>query len=166
MITVNDTGAVTALLVTVSGAAAWGAYLSVHSAEHGLAWAGPHLDRAFRGFGAVTLLGFGLVLLVAPVWLGLGVAYVGLVVVWLVRTVRASLRRAADLGVDEPLAPERHRAVLDRTGRGLLGAAVLVAALAALDLGIRGWVALVDFVLALALAIPGWRAWRKAQRRA
>lgn len=150
------------LIIAISVAAAWGAFLSVRSAERGPRWAQHHLLLAARvGVGAALggLIGAALV---DPAWLGWGITYVALVVSWLAFTVRRSLLRAAEMGLDEPLPAQRRQVVLARSGRALLAAAATVAALALVDLAVRRWIALADFVLVAALAVPGWMARRSA----
>jgi len=98
--------------------------------------------------------------------MGAGLAYIGLVVVWLTWMVNRSLRRAEALGLHEPLAPERQRAVLATSSRGLLSAAGVIAMIALFDLSVRGPAALPDLILVAAVAIPGWSARRASMEPA
>ena len=159
---ISDDLAVTVVLIAVSLAAGWGAFLSIRSAESGPVWARRHLMASSIAGGVVTAVGLIVALFVGPVWMGLGVAYIGAVIAFLSWMVNRSLRRAARLGLDEPLPVARRRAVLRKAARGLLGAAGAVAVVAAFDISVRGAIALADLVLVLALAVPGLVAFRNS----
>jgi hypothetical protein len=91
---------------------------------------------------------------VHPIWLGLAVAYVGLVTTWLARRVSKSLRLALALGGFESPPRVRRSAILRRVSRALILGALVVAVLATLDAAWRGWPALFDYLLVLVLLVP------------
>jgi hypothetical protein len=106
-------------------------------------------------------------LFVEPIWMGIGVAYIAVVIIWLSWSVRRSLARVAAVsGGELELSARRRSEILVSSGRGLLAAAGVVAVLSTFDYSWRGAPALADFVLVAALAVPGVVALRRASQLA
>jgi xanthine/uracil permease len=86
-----------------------------------------------------------------PFWMGVAVAYVGVVAWWLTRTVRRHLLRARSLYGE--LGPADDSRANSRLSVFVLGGAVALGVVAIWDVFERGWVG--SFGIALALVL-GW----------
>lgn len=140
-----STGVVGLLAVVVVG---WGAWLSVGSSRRGPQWAYDSLTRWRLMPWVLTVAGAAMAVLVEPVWVGVSVAYVGLVTGFLMRSVRRRLDHVREMygGFDAPtVAPV---AVTSRVGSYLLAGAVVLALLGAWDVSVRGWSGVFGVVLA------------------
>jgi hypothetical protein len=125
-------------------AVVWGAFVSVRSAASGPGWAIVHLGTARVFSAVVTVLSLVAIALVRPVWVGLAVAYVSLVVWFLAAMIRRNLSRLAEAGGFDEIPPERRAAILARARRALLlvGSALLLVGLISIgtEFGALAWV--------------------------
>lgn len=134
----------------------WGAFVSVRSAVLGPEWALEHMKRVLPAFIVVTGLGVLVMIWVRPIWVGLSVVYVGMVLVIFARRIGRSLAHVQAYGDLDPLPKDRQAAVLEKASWSLLAGGLIVMGLAVLDVTARGWQAAFDFLLAGALLVPGF----------
>lgn len=133
----------------------WGAWISLGSSRQGPAWALSQLERWQPAIAGMVAVGAAAALAVDPFWMGLAVAYVGLVAWWLTRTVRRHLLRAQSL-YGTLSSPDTAR-VSHRASGYVLGGAVALGVVAVWDVIQRGWVGSFGVALALVLAWVGLR---------
>jgi hypothetical protein len=100
-------------------------------------------------------IGIVVAVMVAPVWVGLGVVYLAGTVAWTARAVGNGLRRLQEAGGYEPLPVERQAAMVGRVGMWLLVVGVLGIAVALFDIESRGGVAAWDFILVAVAVVAG-----------
>lgn len=126
----------------------WGAWLSIGSSRNGPDWAHSVLVRWRRLPWLAAAVGVVLAVVVAPVWVGVSVVYIGAVTGWLMRTVRRSLDRVRLVygGFDAPAATSA--SVSTRAVTWLLVGSVVLAGVAVWDIAARGWSGLFGLVLA------------------
>jgi hypothetical protein len=121
----------------------WAILFSVEAARRGPAWSLGHLGVVANVLKPALALGIVAILVVRPVWVGLGVAYplaVGLFMVVIRRRQLAAVSR--DMGFGDIRADLREQ-VLSRLRRGLLmvgGLALVVGSLLASIGVVQGWV--------------------------
>jgi hypothetical protein len=121
----------------------WAILFSVEAARRGPAWSLGHLGVVANVLKPALALGIVAILVVRPVWVGLGVAYplaVGLFMVVIRRRQLAAVSR--DMGFGDIRAELREQ-VLSRLRRGLLmvgGLALVVGSLLASIGVVQGWV--------------------------
>jgi hypothetical protein len=121
----------------------WAILFSVEAARRGPAWSFGHLGVVANVLEPALALGIVAILVVRPVWVGLGVAYplaVGLFMVVIRRRQLAAVSR--DMGFGDIRADLREQ-VLSRLRRGLIivgGLALVVGSLLASIGVVQGWV--------------------------
>ena len=121
----------------------WAILFSVEAARRGPAWSLGHLGVVANVLKPALALGIVAILVVRPVWVGLGVAYplaVGLFMVVIRRRQLAAVSR--DMGFGDIRADLREQ-VLSRLRRGLFmvgGLALVVGSLLASIGVVQGWV--------------------------
>ncbi|MFO7549232.1 MAG: hypothetical protein R6X29_10240 [Acidimicrobiia bacterium] len=114
MIELTGQGATALVAVVAVAAVIWGASFSLRSALHGPQWALDHLGSVTRALAISAAGSILLLLLVRPVWAGLGILYVVGAVWFLVASLRRSMARWRELGGFEEIGGERRAAVLGR----------------------------------------------------
>lgn len=104
-----------------------------------------------------TLAAAGAVMagLVEPMWVGVGVAYVGLVTGWLMRSVRRRLDHVRQTYGGFDTVTVVSAAVTTRAASYLLAGSAVLAAVAAWDISVRGWSGAFGLVLAVCLGGAG-----------
>ncbi|NNC39191.1 MAG: hypothetical protein HKN95_00755 [Acidimicrobiia bacterium] len=142
-----------AALATVAGL--WASFITVGSATRGAEWALKTLPVWFRVGIVFGALGLVAVVIVSPIWVGFGLAYLAGVVAWTARTVAGGLEKLKEAGAYETLPAARQAALIRRVSFWLLVVAALGAAVVVIDVESRGGVALWDLVLVGVLAIAG-----------
>lgn len=121
----------------------WAILFSVEAARRGPAWSFGHLGVVANVLKPALALGIVAILVVRPIWVGLGVAYplaVGLFMVVIRRRQLAAVSR--DMGFGDIRADLREQ-VLSRLRRGLIvvGALALVVGSLLASVGVvQGWV--------------------------
>lgn len=138
----TETGLLIAATVPVA-VTGWAILFSVEAARRGPAWSLGHLGIVSNILKPALALGIVAVLVVRPMWVGLGVAYplaVGLFMVVIRRRQLAAVGR--DIGFGDVRADLREQ-VLNRLRRGLVvvGALALVVGSLLASIGVvQGWV--------------------------
>jgi len=138
----TETGLLVAAVIPVV-VVGWSIVFSVEAARRGAAWSHRHLSVMATVFKLAFSLAIVVVLVVRPIWVGLGVAYPLGVALMLVLTRQRQLAAVErDMGFGE-IRPEVRQRLLDRLRRGL----VVVAALSFVIGGslatvgvVQGWV--------------------------
>ena len=140
----------------------WAAHISVNSATRGPDWAMSRLPGEYRWSLLVLAVGLIATLVVQPIWFGLGVAYLAVVVAWTARALLKGLQRLGEVGAYEPLPVGRQAALVGRVGFWLLTVAVLGIGVAIVDIESRGGVAYWDLLLVGLVAAAGIMYRRRA----
>lgn len=163
MIVLDGAAATGVVGVVAVGVAAWGGWLSLGSSARGPGWALSALSRWRPMPWSVAVAGAVLVVVVEPVWVGLGVVYVGLVVGALTFLVRRSLRRVRDVYGDFGDSSHVTPLVGRRSGWLLIAGGGVIAAIGVWDLTVRGWAGVFGVLLAACLAVVGWIVLRRSR---
>jgi hypothetical protein len=135
VITLPDAAAFTVAGATVVAITAWASFLSVRSAADGPAWAVAHLSGARAALTAVPVAGVLAFLVFEPRWMGLVVAYVGLVGAGLSWALARSLIRLRDADGFGDVPLERRRLIVSRARRRLTIAGIALVAGGAVLIG-------------------------------
>ena len=153
--TLSTASGIFVLAALAVGAGLWAAHVTVSSTTRGPDWALGALPGSFRWSLVLGVIGIVVAVVVAPVWVGLGVAYLAGVVAWTARAVGNGLRRLQEAGAYEPLPVERQAAMVGRVGMWLLVVGALGVAVAVIDIESRGGGAAWDFVLVGVVVVAG-----------
>jgi hypothetical protein len=121
----------------------WAIVFSVEAARRGPAWSFGHLDIVANVLKPALALGIVAILVLRPIWVGLGIAYPLAVGLFMVVTRRRQLAAVSrDMGFGDIRADLREQA-LSRLRRGLVivGALALVIGVLLASIGVvQGWV--------------------------
>jgi hypothetical protein len=140
----------------------WGGTVSTRSALNGPEWAMVHLRKTMPVAVALSAVAAVVLVVVRPMWVGVGVLYTTGMVAFMSRGVSRSLERVAASGGLAPLTEEGRLRILLRAARMLLTVGGVLVVIALLDYRWRGSPALFDWVLVAMMVLPGWFIWRRA----
>lgn len=157
MISLDTEGAVLVVGIAAASAIGWAVNLSLRSVVRGPSWALSHLRGAGRLLMALLLAGVLVLILVDPVWAGLAVLYVGVMVWFLAGLLRRNLARLERTHGFDEVPPERKAEIVSRSRRFLFIVAAGVAVVGVAVWGASPATAGVAITIGVMLAVAAWR---------